>query len=882
MLPAPAASAAPVVTRPPVFDLQRYAGSPALLTSAGDLTYGDLDRSAAEVAAPWGSGRRLVLIAVRNELASVVSYLAALNHGHVPLLVPGDRPVAAEELRRRYRPDVVCAGEQRVLAETEPVHDLHRDLALLLSTSGSTGSPRLVRLSRENLRSNATAIASYLELGAHDRGITSLPLHYCYGLSVLHSHLAVGAAVVLTDLSVVDDCFWELARRTRTTSLAAVPYTVDLLERSGFADRPLPSLRRLTQAGGRLAPDRVRHLAALGAERGWDLHVMYGQTEATARIAHLPPHLASQRPEAVGVAIPGGSLTLEPVAGEPDDVGELVYHGPNVMLGYAESPADLASGREVTALRTGDLARLRDGLVEIVGRSSRRAKLFGLRLDLDRLEELLVREGRAAALVADEDRLHAFVAEASATEPTRQLLATLAGVPVSAVQVHQLAAVPRTASGKTDHVALLELAALAHLDPATGHPTAAVRDHVALVLGRPDAGPEDTFAGLGGDSLSYVEAATRLAPLFPEGLPVGWHTTPLEVLQRRAEQPSPGTLAGRRRRVLPSGWMRIDTTIVLRTVAVLLILCSHADLVDLQGGAHVLLAVAGFNFARFQLAATGRADRWRHGIGGLLQLALPSMLWIGAVGLLLGGYRPATALFLNGLLGSDRWDDQWQFWFLEALTWTIAATVALLAVPVVHRLERWAPFGFALAALAVTATLRFVLVGGVEAGPTERYSAPVVACFFVLGWAAARARTAPARLLVGCAAVLLVAGFFGEPRREVIVVTGVLLLWVPTVPLPRAVVRPISAVAAASLCIYLTQWQVYPPLEDAGLPVLAVAASLAVGIAYAAATRPLQRTLSRALWRARRRGRSEAASRAASRASYQHPRPARRSAATAP
>ena len=234
----------------------------------------------------------------------MVAYLAALAGGHpVLVLAEGDLDRHAH-LVATYRPGTTAG--------------LHPDLALLLSTSGSTGSPKLVRLSRGNVLANARSIADYLDLRDSDVAITSLPLHYCYGLSVLHSHLLVGASVVLTDLSVADACFWELAGRTGVTGLAGVPYTYALLDAVGFGAGVLPglpALRYLTQAGGRMAPDRVREYAGLARERGVDLFVMYGQTEATARMAYLPPELALDHPDAIGVPVPGGSFRLAPVAG---------------------------------------------------------------------------------------------------------------------------------------------------------------------------------------------------------------------------------------------------------------------------------------------------------------------------------------------------------------------------------------------------------------------------------------------------------------------------------------------------------------------------------------------------------------------------------------
>ena len=276
------------------------------------MTYGNLSARVDARRAELGPTRRLVFLEAGNDVESVVTYLAALAGGH-PVLVaaPGDTDRHAE-LVDRYQPDVVHASGaplREVRAGTR--HDLHPDLAVLLSTSGSTGSPKLVRLSLANVVANASSIASYLGIRDDDRAITSLPLHYCYGLSVLTSHLVSGAAVVLTELSVADACFWELVEESRATSFAGVPYTFELLEASGFRERTVPSLRYVTQAGGRMEPARVREYAELGRRRGWDLFVMYGQTEATARMAYLPPDLAAEHPEAVGVPIPGGSFRLD-------------------------------------------------------------------------------------------------------------------------------------------------------------------------------------------------------------------------------------------------------------------------------------------------------------------------------------------------------------------------------------------------------------------------------------------------------------------------------------------------------------------------------------------------------------------------------------------
>uniref|UniRef100_UPI003F4CAC84 non-ribosomal peptide synthetase n=1 Tax=Nocardioides sp. SYSU DS0663 TaxID=3416445 RepID=UPI003F4CAC84 len=524
--------------------LAAHGDRPALLTDRGALTYTELAERVSGFADSLGRARRLVLVSARNDVDTVTAHLGALAGDHVVLLA-ADSDEGVDALVAAYDPDVVVRAGGVEERRTGSAHELHPDLSLLLSTSGTTGSPRLVRLGAAGVQANAESIAEYLAVRDSDVAVTTMPLHYCYGLSVLHSHLLRGAAVLLSDLSVVDACFWEAVDRHGVTSIAGVPYTFEQLERAGFADRSVPSLRYLTQAGGRMPAERVRRFAELGQRRGFDLFVMYGQTEATARMAYLPPDLAHAHPAAVGVAIPGGSLRVDAPEGE---VGELVYAGPNVMLGYAASPADLARGRETVELRTGDLARVNAaGLVEVVGRAARFAKVFGLRVDLERVEQLLADDGLTACCTSDDARLFVAVEGVGERGVLRRVAARVAGatgLPPVAVAVVTVADLPRLPSGKVDTATVRSLAAAARAEDAA---PVGVADTFALVLGRDAVAPDDTFVSLGGDSLSYVEASVRLEQLLGE-LPAQWHlqtVAQLEETRSRGGGGGPPPPAGR-------------------------------------------------------------------------------------------------------------------------------------------------------------------------------------------------------------------------------------------------------------------------------------------------------------------------------------------------
>ena len=839
--------------------LARHGQRPALVTEDGrTITYSALARRVEAVARQLGPRRRLVLVAAPNSLEAVTTYLAALAGGHVAL-VTGDDPTRLAALVEAYDPDVV-AGPGSPDGSGSPdcpwslterragsAHDLHPDLALLLSTSGSTGSPKLVRLSHGNLQANAEAIAGALDIRPTDRAATTLPLHYCYGLSVLNSHLQQGASLVLTGLSVVDPCFWDVFRRQGVTTLAGVPHTFELLERVGFARMDLPSLRAVTQAGGRMAPERVRALAALGRERGWRLHVMYGQTEATARMACLPPSLAEEHPASIGIPVPGGSFTLEPVDDltGPDE-GELVYRGPNVMMGYAASPADLARGAEVDRLRTGDLARRTpEGLYEVVGRRSRFAKVVGLRIDLERVERHLAERGVEAFCADAGDALAVLTpAPVDGRELSRDL-AQRYGIPGGAV--HVLAGEPpRLPSGKPDYRAIATLAT-APPDPDPTAPAAApaparepspeaatVGGLVALyaeLLDRPDASPESTFTGLGGDSLSYVEVSLRLEQALGE-LPAGWHLVPVrELAARRAGPPAEGRARPWHR------WRQVETGVALRALAVLLILANHTHLADVPGGAHTLLALAGFNFARFQLTGSDRRTRVRGILRSASRVAVPSALWIGGLAMLSEGYAWHNPLMLQQVLGDHaQWSDQWHFWFIEVLLYLLVGLATLLALPVLDRAERRWPFGVAIALVGAGLLTRYAVVVP-DAGPYRGATAYVLVWLFALGWAAQRASSTARRLVVSGLALATVPGFWDSmPGREATVVAGLLLLtWVPAVRLPGLAARAAALVASASLYVYLTHFAVYPHLMAYSSP-LAMAACVLVGVVYWKAT----------------------------------------------
>ncbi len=444
------------------------------------LTYAELmdrvDGVAGRISAAAGH-RGLVFLAMEPQAEAVVLYLACQSANlPVCLVEPRSEPLA--RTTAVYAPQLMLLppwldappgygggvepipGSEYRLWQIErgERQSVHGDLALLLTTSGSTGSPKLVRLSSHNVESNALAIMEYLRLSPDERAIQSLPTHYSYGLSVLHSHLVAGGSVVLVPDSFLRREFWTIVDEHRCTSFAGVPYMYETLHRLRFDPGRHPSLRTLTQAGGALRPDLISAFREHSVAAGVRFFVMYGQTEATARISYVPPERLAEKIGSIGIAIPGGQLSLAPVEGM-EGSQELVYAGPNVMMGYAETRKDLELGDvQHGTLRTGDLGRVDpDGYFSVVGRLKRFAKLFGRRISLEDVEREMESSFPVRTAALDRgDRILLYVESAVTlgVEVLANHAARFLGVPPRWIDVRLSASLPLTSSGKKNYLAL--------------------------------------------------------------------------------------------------------------------------------------------------------------------------------------------------------------------------------------------------------------------------------------------------------------------------------------------------------------------------------------------------------------------------------------------
>ena len=403
--------------------------------------------------------RSLVFLLVKNNLESLIAYIACLRNRIVPLMLDAD--IDKELLTHFievYQPFKLfnCAdGSGCYFGHESP--RLNDELALLLTTSGSTGSPKLVRQSYGNIVANTSSIIEYLKLDATERPITTLPMNYTYGLSIINSHLNCGATLLLTNHSMMQRDFWNFFTEQGATSFGGVPYTYEMLDKLMFFRRKLPSLRTMTQAGGKILPSLHQKFAEYAQRDGKNFVVMYGQCEATARMSYLPPKRALDKIGSMGVVIPGGKFTLIDIDGneitEPGVTGELVYEGANVTLGYAECADDLAKGDERHGrLLTGDMAkRDAEGFYYIVGRKKRFLKIFGNRVNLDETERLIKSAfpGIDCACGGVDNKMKIYIADASKADQVQTFVVDKTHLNFSAFEIVPIASIPKNASGKT-------------------------------------------------------------------------------------------------------------------------------------------------------------------------------------------------------------------------------------------------------------------------------------------------------------------------------------------------------------------------------------------------------------------------------------------------
>jgi len=778
------------------------------------LTYAELADLTDGFSHRLGPVKRLILVQALNSTETIIAYLAALAGGHAVIL----SAEINDALVSTFMPDAIyrLGVDGWHLSLEKPEGGLHPDLALLLSTSGTTGATKLVRLSLAAVEANARSIADYLGIAAGSCALTTLPLHYSYGLSVINSHLLAGGTILLTGRSIVDPALWSFCEENGGTSFAGVPYSFELLDRIGFWDRCPASLNTITQAGGRMPPEMVGRIGSWADEKGIRFFVMYGQTEATARIAYLPPERLREAPDCIGVPIPGGVLALQRPDGHiieaANEEGELVYTGPNVMMGYALGRSDLAHGSEIEHLATGDLAiRTDDGLFRIVGRTSRICKPFGLRVSLDEVEAICAKMGLAVAVAGSDDCI--AIANARDVDPhgLTSELAALFKLPETIFVVLHYTELPRLTNGKTDYKAILKDALEKRGSVAA--PTDA-KDPLHLAFARmfPNRAISDetSFLELAGDSLTYVQLSMELETILGY-LPDEWEGLSITTLR---------SLASSNGKTAKSWLSRISSEIVLRALAVIAVIVNHLSSYQTGGGSDVLLLLVGYSLARFQ---SGRfiAGRGHQVIGRLfVRVMLPYLLILLAYSVLRRPV-PIENFFLGGNLFGRAGGFLEPFWFLDVLFQINLLFLLIFLFPHVRRLADANPFTFGVWMMAAGFVVKFGAILLFDHAASHYNRTPdAVFLLVAIGWSIWFAKTARQRLMVLAISLVLAAltaGFvpaldfwsvihpsIGEMRATWLIAATLVLIYISNILLPFYASRIISSISSSAYYIYIS------------------------------------------------------------------------------
>ena len=797
--------------------LQNYNDAIAIITKTGEkLSYRELVIQVNQFSLQLDKTQSLLLIEAVNELPAIIAYLAALRNHHPVIFLPnmGNNNDVNTKVINLYQPNWIyrrdSTGHWGLIQHSRIQHTLHPDLAVLLSTSGSTGTPKLVRLSQKNIQANAQSIAQYLQIVATDKAITALPFHYSYGLSVINSHLLQGASLLLTDESVLDKTFWDFFIAQQGTCFAGVPHSFELLERIDFQTKIAPRLSHLkyfTQAGGRMPVEKVKFWTSWATEKKLKLFVMYGQTEATARMSYLPPELAMDYPEYIGYPIPQGSFSLidteNQAITESNQPGRLVYQGPNVMMGYALCTGDLAKPNELTELITGDIAYHNEkGLYRIVGRESRFSKIFGLRIDLDAIEHFLLENQLKTIVTGNDEAIAIGVLDGQLSDELLDSLACRLKIPPSIFLVTVLEDVPLLASGKVDYKAVLTQAQagiaskhqqeekLADVEPTSFREAFCS----ALNLKHPPK-DEDSFINLGGDSLTYVQVSVAIEN-FLGYLPLHWEQISLVDLEQHLPKKK-------------SMFADLDMEMLCRVLAITGVVFTHTNAAvlnklnwHLAGGSNLLLLLAGFNMARFQ------ADKLFS--GAILEVLIPFFrkivlpyylilltyqVWYGKFAisslLLISNYYAPPASFLE------------PYWFIEMIWQTMLIFSIPFLLPAYRKAIKQRPYLLGLLLFAITFRIKTLnILGSISywnRAPDQ------LLYIFLAGWCLYYSKKPWEKIITTVLIFSIFPFLYGlEAGYTLWLVSGsFVILWLPRIKSPNFIYTTVVTISAASFYIYL-------------------------------------------------------------------------------
>ena len=435
------------------------------------LTYGELVTEV-ETFSKLIVPRSIVFDLCKNTVGSLVGYLGFINGDAVPLALSSKiENGLLESLINEYVPAYLWLPTEQannfpyevsfekygytLLKTGNNIYPVNEQLQFLMTTSGTTGSPKLVRYKKGNLEANAKNVAKAFGWTSKERPVCDLGMQYTMGLNVINTHLYVGATILLTTYNLMSSDFWDYIKGEKATNFTGVPFSYDIFYRLHFERMDLPYLRTLSEGGGKLTDARFLQLAEYARKNNKRFIASFGTTETSARMACLPAELALSKIGSIGRAIPEGELFLIDSNGieltESEAEGELCYRGPNVTMGYAETREELLKGDEFNGeYHTGDFARRdSDGCYFITGRMSRFLKLLSYRVSLDQCEKLIQEHfDLECACAGNDQRMEIYITDESKQKTVLDFISEKTNLFRALFKIHVLDNIPRNASGK--------------------------------------------------------------------------------------------------------------------------------------------------------------------------------------------------------------------------------------------------------------------------------------------------------------------------------------------------------------------------------------------------------------------------------------------------
>lgn len=416
--------------------------------------------------------RSLMFVLIENNVGGIAWTIGSIAAGNVPLILNAHiEDELFQNLYGIYRPLFLCVPLSMVdrwngetvfseygyvlLKTANRSYPLNDALSHLLPTSGSTGSPKLVRHRYENIEASALNISTFFELTSSERPFLVLPLYYTMGLSVVFSHFYVGATILITNQNMTDRAFWAFMKEEKATSFTGVPYSFEIMDLMRFFRMDFPHLKLLTQGGGKMQERLNRKFVEYCQHTGKKWIATYGQSEGTARMAWLPAEYAMDKMGSIGMAVPNGELSLRDADGNPITrsgvKGEMCYRGKNVTMGYARKQEDLLLGDERNGfLPTGDLAYFdEDGCYYIVGRMGRFLKLFGMRIGLDECERIIKSKySIECACVGTDEKMIVYLTDEKYLSGVKDELVLKTKLVASVFEIRLIHEIPKNEAGK--------------------------------------------------------------------------------------------------------------------------------------------------------------------------------------------------------------------------------------------------------------------------------------------------------------------------------------------------------------------------------------------------------------------------------------------------